>query len=94
MLKGMLGGSGAEIYGKGLAGEYWKSMMARAIAAQVSRRGGMGLAAALIRRAGAPDMPAGAASALGMRQQMERTLLQALDAGAGEAAARSGREVS
>ncbi len=92
MLEGMLGGSGSEVFGEGLAGEYWKSMMARAIATQVARRGGMGLAEALVRRAGGPDGPAGAASALGMNQRMEKAFLDTLerDAVAGE----RGKEVS
>ncbi len=79
MLDGMLGGSGSSVFGEGLAGEYWKSMMARAIASQVARRGGMGLAEALVRRAGEPDGPAGAASALGMSQQLEKAFLDALE---------------
>ncbi len=79
MLDGMLGGSGSSVFGEGLAGEYWKSMMARAIASQVARRGGMGLAEALVRRAGGPDGPAGAASALGMSQRLERAFLDTLE---------------
>ena len=79
MLDGMLGGSGSKVFGEGLAGEYWKSMMARAIASQVARRGGMGLAEALVRRAGGPDGPAGAASALGMSQRLEKTFLDTLE---------------
>ncbi len=79
MLDGMLGGSGSKVFGEGLAGEYWKSMMARAIASQVARRSGMGLAEALVRRAGGPDGPAGAASALGMSQRLEKTFLDTLE---------------
>jgi len=79
MLDGMLGGSGSQVFGEGLAGEYWKSMMARAIASQVARRGGMGLAEALVRRAGGPDGPAGAASALGMSQRLEKAFLDTLE---------------
>ncbi len=79
MLDGMLGGSGSSVFGEGLAGEYWKSMMARAIATQVARRGGMGLAEALVRRAGGPDGPAGAASALGMNQRLQKAFLDTLD---------------
>ncbi len=81
MLDGMLGGSGSSVFGEGLAGEYWKSMMARAIASQIARRGGMGLAEALVRRAGGPDGPAGAASALGMNQRLEKTFLETLERG-------------
>ncbi len=33
-----------EIYGKGSAGEFWKSMMAEQIANEVSKRGGIGIA--------------------------------------------------
>jgi len=79
MLNGMLGGSGSEVFGKGLAGEYWRSLMARAIASQVAHRGGMGLAEALVRRAGGPDGPAGAANALGVSQRMEKAFLDTLD---------------
>ncbi len=79
MLDGMLGGSGSKVFGEGLAGEYWKSMMARAIASQVARRGGLGLAEALVRRAGAPDGPAGAAGALGMSQRLEKTFLETIE---------------
>ncbi len=81
MLDGMLGGSGSSVFGEGLAGEYWKSMMARAIATQVARRGGMGLAEALVRRAGGPDGPAGAASALGMNQRLQKAFLDTLERG-------------
>ena len=79
MLNGMLRDSGSRLFGKGLAGEYWKSMMAGAIASQVAKHGGMGLAEALVRRAGGPDGPAGAARALGMSQRLERNFLDRLD---------------
>ncbi len=75
MLTGMMKGAGSGIFGGGLAGEYWKSLLAQAIATQVSRRGGLGMAAALMRRAGQPDAPAGAARALGVQQRMERIFL-------------------
>ncbi len=47
MLNGMMQASGGSIFGSGLAAEYWKSMLAQAVAMQVAQRGGLGLAAAL-----------------------------------------------
>ena len=47
MLEGMLGSGRGALFGGGLAGSYWKSMLAQAIATQVARHGGMGLADAV-----------------------------------------------
>jgi peptidoglycan hydrolase FlgJ len=40
----MLPEDSAEVYGKGSAGEFWKSMMAEQVAEEMSKRGGIGIA--------------------------------------------------
>ena len=79
MLNGMLGDGKASVFGGGLAGEFWKSLLARGIAGQVSRRGGLGIATTLVRRAGAPDGVGGAADATGVKQQLERVFLSGIE---------------
>lgn len=37
------------VYGKGLSGDMWQSLLAEKIAEQVTRRGGIGIAAQLAR---------------------------------------------
>ncbi len=43
-IKEMLPKDGQDVYGKGTAGDIWKSMLAQQIAAVVSKRGGIGIA--------------------------------------------------
>ncbi len=90
MLNQMMSAS-TGVFGKGLTAEYWKSMLAGAIAGQIAGRGGLGLAQALVRRSAAPDGVAGAASALGFRQRFERQFLSAIDGHRDQAAA--GRKI-
>lgn len=50
-VKSMLSGQKNKLFGESIAGEYWKSFMAEAIAEQVSRGKGLGVADALSQRA-------------------------------------------
>jgi flagellar protein FlgJ len=43
-IQNMLPKDGAAVYGKGMAGEMWKSMLAEKVAAVVAERGGIGIA--------------------------------------------------
>lgn len=44
MLQNMMPKESEEVYGKGSAGDFWKSMMAEQMADAVSKRGGIGIA--------------------------------------------------
>ncbi|NTE85418.1 rod-binding protein [Agrobacterium rubi] len=44
MLQNMMPKDSEEVYGKGSAGDFWKSMMAEQMADAVSKRGGIGIA--------------------------------------------------
>ncbi len=46
-IQAMLPKDAESVYGKGLSGEMWQSMLAEKIAEQVTRRGGIGIAARL-----------------------------------------------
>ena len=46
-IQSMLPAESEEVYGKGSAGDFWKSMMSEQIADAVSKRGGFGIAEAL-----------------------------------------------
>ena len=43
-IQNMLPKDGAAVYGKGMAGEMWKSMLAEKVAGVVAERGGIGIA--------------------------------------------------
>ena len=43
----MLSGQKGKLFGTGIAGDYWKSFMAEAIAGQITGRGGIGIAAGM-----------------------------------------------
>ncbi len=48
MLDGMMGSGRNGLFGGGLAGSYWKSMLAQSIATQVAQGGGLGIGASLL----------------------------------------------
>ncbi len=51
------------VFGQGIAGDYWKSMMSEKIAEQVAARGNIGIAD-FVRKGHASDLPASAAALL------------------------------
>jgi peptidoglycan hydrolase FlgJ len=59
-IQAMLPKNASKVFGKGIAGEYWKSMMAEKLGAELARSGRVGLAAQLA--AGRPESVEGAAS--------------------------------
>lgn len=46
-IQGMLPRNGEQIYGKGVAGDIWKSMLAEQLGSQLAKAGGVGIAARL-----------------------------------------------
>ncbi len=79
VLSGVLSAPDGGLYGGGLSGEYWKSLMAQAIAEKIADAGGLGVAASLMRKARpGPHGASAAASAVGVRKQFEARFLARL----------------
>ena len=74
MLNGMMGASGGSIFGSGLAGEYWKSLLAQGLAERIAQGGGLGLARSMLPRGGGMAQQAAA----GLARQVERGLISAV----------------
>ncbi len=54
----MLPKDASHVFGQGLAGSFWSSMLAEQIAGQMSKSGGLGIADLMASRAGASARPA------------------------------------
>ena len=88
-VKSMLPAESEEIYGKGTAGEMWRSMMADEMGQVISKRGGIGIAKSLMRNeavneasgdiASSGDIARGASTA--MVQEMQRNTFADLTPG-------------
>ena len=88
-VKSMLQAESEEIYGKGTAGEMWRSMMADEMGQVISKRGGIGIAKSLMRNeavneasgdiASSGDIARGASTA--MVQEMQRNTFADLTPG-------------
>jgi Rod binding domain-containing protein len=58
----MMPDNASEVYGSGIAGDFWKSMMSEKIAEQVAARGGIGIAETIREGRQTPVRPTGAPS--------------------------------
>lgn len=70
----------SSVFGKGIAGDYWKSMMSEAIANQMADAGGIGIAKTLesdrARKAASLEVEDSQADSTAMLHQMERQLIR------------------
>lgn len=81
MLESTMTGDAASYFGKGIAGDTWKSLLVEQIADQISKSGGIGIAVQLARSAGlaAPSTPDGPAARSLIVNNLERGLLRTLE---------------
>ena len=71
-IQNMLPKDGAAVYGKGMAGDMWKSMLAEKVAGVVAERGGIGIAERMLGGRYAPEAkPAAEVGAVGQPEHAE-----------------------
>ncbi len=90
LIEAAMAGEGSDYFGKGVAGETWKSLLVEQIADQMAKNGGIGIATQLARsaRAAALDGDTDAAARTLLVTNTERSVLRALEGDASPAGRR------